>query len=248
MLESAYTLAFWQALGAIVWVNLLLSGDNAVVIALAARSLPERQQKLAVFWGSAAAIVMRVILTVFAVALLQLPWLKLLGGLLLLWIGVKLIVPEEDEADIESSDNLLQAVKTILIADLVMSLDNVIAVAAAAEQGPSETKILLLVIGLGLSIPIVIFGSVMMLKIMERFPIIITLGAALLGWIAGDIMVGDPAVSGWVKANAAWLHAWKVAPVAGAVFVVVLGKWLAAKHVALPEQAAPMAEVERPKG
>ena len=248
MLESAYTLAFWQALGAIVWVNLLLSGDNAVVIALAARSLPERQQKLAVFWGSAAAIVMRVILTVFAVALLQLPWLKLVGGLLLLWIGVKLIVPEEDEADIESSDNLLQAVKTILIADLVMSLDNVIAVAAAAEQGPSETKLLLLVIGLGLSIPIVIFGSVMMLKIMERFPIIITLGAALLGWIAGDIMVGDPAVSGWVKANAAWLHAWKVAPVAGAVFVVVLGKWLAARHDAELEQAAPMAEVERPKG
>ncbi|TAK45341.1 MAG: TerC family protein [Betaproteobacteria bacterium] len=248
MLESVYTLAFWQALGAIIWVNLLLSGDNAVVIALAARSLPERQQKLAVFWGSAAAIVMRVILTVFAVALLQLPWLKLVGGLLLLWIGVKLIVPEEDEADIESSDNLLQAVKTILIADLVMSLDNVIAVAAAAEQGPPETKILLLVIGLGLSIPIVIFGSVMMLKIMERFPIIITLGAALLGWIAGEIMVTDPAISGWVKANAAWLHAWKVAPIAGAALVVALGKWLAAKHEAGPGQVEPAAETERPKG
>ena len=112
MLDSFYTLAFWQALGAIIWVNLLLSGDNAVVIALAARSLPAHQQKLAVFWGSAAAIIMRVVLTIFAVALLQLPWLKLVGGVLLLWIGVKLMVPEEGGEDIKTSDNLLQAVKT----------------------------------------------------------------------------------------------------------------------------------------
>jgi len=235
MLDAVYTLAFWQALGAIIWVNLLLSGDNAVVIALAARSLPQKQQKLAVFWGSAAAIIMRVILTIFAVALLQLPWLKLVGGVLLLWIGVKLIVPEDDEADIKSSDNLIQAVKTILIADLVMSLDNVIAVAAAAEQGPAETKIMLLIIGLALSIPIVIFGSVMMLKVMERFPIIITLGAALLGWIAGDIMVTDPAIAGWVRASAAWLHDWKVAPIVGAVFVVIVGKWIAKKKTETPE-------------
>jgi YjbE family integral membrane protein len=200
------------------------------VIALAARSLPARQQKLAVFWGSAAAIIMRVVLTVFAVALLQLPWLKLIGGLLLLWIGVKLLVPEEDEENIESSDNLLQAVKTILIADLVMSLDNVIAVAAAAEQGPEGTKLALLIIGLALSIPIVIFGSTLMLKVMERFPIIITLGAALLGWIAGDIMVTDPAIAGWVKANVAWLHEWKVAHVAGAGLVVALGMWIARRH------------------
>ena len=230
MLDAVYTLAFWQALGAIIWVNLLLSGDNAVVIALAARSLPQKQQKLAVFWGSAAAIIMRVILTIFAVALLQLPWLKLVGGVLLLWIGVKLIVPEDDEADIKSSDNLIQAVKTILIADLVMSLDNVIAVAAAAEQGPAETKIMLLIIGLALSIPIVIFGSVMMLKVMERFPIIITLGAALLGWIAGD-----HDVAGWVRASAAWLHDWKVAPIVGAVFVVIVGKWIAKKKTETPE-------------
>src|SRR5689334_19372205 len=191
MIETLSDVAFWQALGAIIWVNLLLSGDNAVVIALAARSLPPQQQKLAIFWGSAAAIILRVILTVFAVALLQLPWLKLIGGVLLLWIGVKLMVPEEGEEDIKSSDNLLQAVKTILIADLVMSLDNVIAVAAAAEQGPPEAKIVLLVIGLALSIPIVIFGSTLMLKVMGRFPVIITLGAALLGYIAGDIMATD---------------------------------------------------------
>jgi YjbE family integral membrane protein len=244
MLDAVYTLAFWQALGAIIWVNLLLSGDNAVVIALAARSLPPQQQKLAVFWGSAAAIIMRVVLTIFAVALLQLPWLKLIGGLLLLWIGVKLIVPEEGEENIQSSDNLFQAVKTILIADLVMSLDNVIAVAAAAEQGPAETKVLLLVIGLALSIPIVIFGSVLMLKVMGRFPVIITLGAALLGWIAGDIMVGDPAIVDWVKASAPWLHEWRVAPVAGAAFVVILGKSIAARHEAAKEVPAAQAAAE----
>jgi len=238
MLEMLGNVSFWQSLGAIIWVNLLLSGDNAVVIALAARSLPEKQQKLAVFWGSAAAIIMRVILTVFAVALLQLPWLKLIGGVLLLWIGVKLIVPEEGEENIQSSDNLMSAVKTILIADLVMSLDNVIAVAAAAEQGPPEAKFALLVIGLALSIPIVIFGSTLMLKVMDRFPVIITLGAALLGWIAGDIMVTDPAIVTWVKANAAWLMEWKVAPVAGAVLVVAVGKWLAGSHAEPETQEA----------
>ena len=247
MLEALTEPAFWQALGAIIWVNLLLSGDNAVVIALAARSLPPRHQKLAVFWGSAAAIIMRVILTVFAVALLQLPWLKLIGGLLLLWIGVKLLVPEhEDGEGVEASDNLWQAVKTILIADLVMSLDNVIAVAAAAEQGPPATKFLLLIIGLALSIPIVIFGSTLMLKVMSRFPIIITLGAALLGWIAGDIMVTDPAIVDWVTANAAWLDKGKVASIVGALFVVALGKWIAARAAA-HETPAPVVDLAQPQ-
>jgi len=248
MLEMLADFSFWKALGVIVWVNLLLSGDNAVVIALAARSLPARQQKLAVFWGSAAAIVMRVILTIFAVALLQQPWLKLVGGLLLLWIGVKLLVPEEDDENIESSDSLFQAVKTILIADLVMSLDNVIAVAAAAEQGPTEGKIILLVIGLGLSIPIVIFGSTLLLTVMERYPVIITIGAALLGWIAGEMGVTDPVIAEWVKANAAWLHDWKVAAIAGAALVVMLGKRLAAKHDAELAQAQPAPGTEPPKG
>jgi YjbE family integral membrane protein len=240
MVETVSGLLFWQALGAIIWVNLLLSGDNAVVIALAARSLPAKQQKLAVFWGSAAAIILRVILTLFAVALLQLPWLKLIGGVLLLWIGVKLIVPEEGGEDIESSDNLLQAVKTILIADLVMSLDNVIAVAAAAEQGPPEAKVSLLIIGLALSIPIVIFGSTLMLKVMGRFPVIITLGAALLGWIAGDIMVTDPAIAPWVKANFAAFLEWKAAPIAGALFVVALGKWVASRQESAAGAAPPV--------
>lgn len=226
-MEMLAEVEFWKALGLIIWVNLLLSGDNAVVIALAARSLPPHQQGKAVFWGSAAAIVMRVVLTIFAVALLQLPWLKLVGGMLLLWIGVKLLVPEDGEDDIQSSDNLMAAIKTILIADLVMSLDNVIAVAAAAEQGPPAAKFVLLIIGLALSIPIVIFGSVMMLKLMERFPVIITLGGALLGYIAGDIMVTDPAIKDWVLENAAWLHEQHIGAIGGAAFVYLVGTWLA---------------------
>lgn len=226
-MEMLSNVDFWKALGAIIWVNLLLSGDNAVVIALAARSLPAKQQKLAVFWGSAAAIIMRVVLTIFAVALLQLPYLKLIGGVLLLWIGVKLLVPEEGEEDIKAGSNMLEAVKTILIADLVMSLDNVIAVAAAAEQGPAAAKTVLLIAGLAISIPIVIFGSTLMLRLMERFPMIITLGGTLLGYIAGDIMVGDPAIKDWVTANAAWLHDMRVSAIAGAVLVLGLGKWLA---------------------
>lgn len=242
MLESVADFAFWKALGAIIWVNLLLSGDNAVVIALAARSLPQRQQGTAVFWGSAAAIVMRVLLTVFAVALLQLPWLKLVGGLLLLWIGVKLLVPEDGDESIQGGDSLLQAIKTILIADLVMSLDNVIAVAAAAEQGPPHAKILLLVLGLAISIPIVIFGSTVMLRMMERFPVIITLGGALLGYIAGEIMVTDPAIRDWVAADAAWLVQYKAAGAAGAALVVALGLWLARRASA--EAAAQQASVE----
>lgn len=246
MLESAADLAFWKALGAIIWVNLLLSGDNAVVIALAARALPQRQQRSAVFWGSAAAIVMRVLLTIFAVALLQLPWLKLLGGLLLLWIGVKLLVPEDGDESIESGDSLLQAIKTILIADLVMSLDNVIAVAAAAEQGPAQAKIALLVLGLAISIPIVIFGSTVMLRMMERFPVIITLGGALLGYIAGEIMATDPAIRDWVAANAAWLVEYKAAGAAGAALVVALGLWLARRAGTGPSAQQSGVEAEHP--
>ena len=226
---------FWIGLGKIIWVNLLLSGDNAVVIALAARSLPPAQQKMAVFWGAGAAVVMRIILTIFAVALLTLPWLKIVGGLLLLWIGVKLLVPEEDGDDIASSDNLFQAIKTILIADLVMSLDNVLAVAAAADSAAPTVELVamkytLLVLGLAISIPIVIFGSTLMLKFMERWPVIITAGGALLGWIAGEMMVTDPAIDAWVEHNARWLEEMRVAAIAGAVLVVIIGMWLAKRQ------------------
>ncbi|MDB5865166.1 MAG: integral rane protein [Betaproteobacteria bacterium] len=215
--------AFWVALLQIIGVNIVLSGDNAVVIALAARSLPPKQQKAAILWGSGAAVIMRIILTIVAVEMLKLPYLKLIGAVLLLWIAVKLLIPEEEgEEGISTSDNLIAAIKTILIADLVMSLDNVIGVAAAAKG-----SLTLLILGLAISIPLVVFGSTLLLKLMGRFPIIITIGAALLGWVAGEMAVTDPLIRDWVDANMHWLH-W-VAPAAGAVLVVVTGKWFASR-------------------
>ena len=212
---------FWTGLMAIIWVNIILSGDNAVVIALAARSLPEQQQKKAVMWGAGAAVVMRILLTIVAVELLELSFLKIIGSVLLIWIAVKLLIPEEGgEEDIASSNNLFAAIKTILIADLVMSLDNVIAVAAAAKG--SE---LLLILGLGISIPLVVFGASMLLKLMERYPVIITIGAGILGLVAGEMIITDPVLLHRVEEHAKWLH-W-VAPAAGAVLVVFTGKTLA---------------------
>ncbi len=227
MLAMLATPEFWVGLLKIIWVNLLLSGDNAVVIALAARSLPARQQKQAIFWGSGAAIVMRILLTLFAVALLALPWLKIVGGLLLMWIGVQLLVPDEGDDEIVSSDNLITAVRTILVADLVMSLDNVVGVAAAAETAPGDAKIVLLILGLAISIPIIIFGSTVVLHLMERFPVIITFGGGLLGWIAGEMMVTDPVIAGWVQGQAAWLHSYYGAAIAGAAAVIAIGTAIA---------------------
>ena len=185
--------AFWAALGSIILANILLSGDNAVVIALAARSLPPHQQKQAILFGSGAAIVMRIGLTILAAEMLKWPYLKIIGGRLLLNIGVRLMLDDGEEGDAQDADSnagMLAAVRTILIADLVMSLDNVLAVAAAAKGNTT-----LLVLGLAISIPLIIFGSTLLLKIMERFPIIITAGAALLGFLAGEMLLTDPAVS-----------------------------------------------------
>lgn len=226
------TASFWTGLLAIIWVNVILSGDNAVVIALAARSLPKHQQSKAVFWGAGAAVLLRIVLTIIAVEALKWPYLKIIGGVLLLWIAIKLLTPEDDGPDVESSDNLIQAIKTILIADLVMSLDNVLGVAAVAKG-----SMLLLVLGLAISIPIVIFGATMLMKLMERFPIIITIGAALLGWVAGEMLVTDPSLVGWISAHWPWMHihlplglgeiSW--AAIAGAAVVVIFGKLLAAR-------------------
>jgi len=232
-MDEVLTTHFWLGLGTIIWVNIILSGDNAVVIALAARSLPARQQRLAILWGAGAAVVLRIILTVVAVKLLEFPYLKLAGAAALLWIAVKLLVPEEGGGDeVQSSSHLVGAIKTILIADLVMSTDNVIAVAAAAKG-----SILLLVLGLLISIPLVIFGATMLMKLMERYPIIITLGAAILGWTAGDLAVTDPAVAGWIKANLHWLDSFYLTHIAGAVSVVAVGRWLAGRKPAAPEKA-----------
>lgn len=213
--------AFLIALLKIIWVNILLSGDNAVVIALAARNLPAGQQRRAIVAGSGAAIALRVVLTLFAVQLLQLPWLKLAGAALLLWIGVQLLVDNDDSTDVHAHTTLWGAVRTILIADLVMSLDNVIAVAGAANSAPERLRLPLLVIGLGLSIPLIIFGSTLLLKLMQRFPAIITLGAALLGFVAGEMATADIAVHGWFDTH---LHDLDGSiSIAGAIFVVGVG-------------------------
>lgn len=235
MIEFLSDHQFWVGLGQIILINIVLSGDNAVVIALAARSLPPRQQKLAVFWGAGAAVVMRIILTVVAVELLRYPYLKIVGALLLFWIAIKLLQPEDgSDDDVESSENLWAAIKTILIADLVMSLDNVIAVAAAAKG-----SLLLLILGLAISIPLVVFGATLLMKLMDRWPVIITIGAGLLGWVAGEMIVTDPSIKEWVDASAAYLH-W-VSPATGVAFVVVLGKWLAARAGAARREVVDLA-------
>jgi len=234
MLEELVTQAFWVGLLKIIGVNIILSGDNAVVIALAARSLPPQQQRKAVFWGAGAAVILRIILTIFAAALLTLPWLKLVGSLLLFWIGVKLLIPEEGDDNIRASDQLLSAIKTILIADLVMSLDNVIAVAAAAGG-----SYVLLILGLAISIPLVVFGATLLIKLMERFPVIITLGAGLIGWVAGEMLVADGALKGWFTSlgmeyrgeepYVSGLSVELIAAAIGFAFVIALGKWLAGR-------------------
>ena len=228
-MEHISDASFWIALAKIIWVNILLSGDNAVVIAMAARSLPLHQRQKAIIGGSAAAIVLRVILTVFAVALLQFSYLKIIGAILLFWIAVQLLLPEEGGADgIKGADQLWAAIRTILIADLVMSLDNVIGVAAAAESGPPESRLLLLILGLGLSIPLIIFGSQLLLTVMEKYPVIITLGAALLGYVAGEMLVTDNAVAAYFHGVGA---TWKaLVEIGGAVGVVLVGRWLSGRR------------------
>jgi YjbE family integral membrane protein len=222
-MEMLQTPEFWIGLVKIVWINIILSGDNAVVIALAARTLPAHQQGKAVLWGSGAAVVLRIVLTVIAAKLLALPYLQIVGGLLLLWIGVQLLGDEDDagEGEVRHHASLMSAVRTILIADLVMSLDNVIAVAAAAQGSMT-----LLILGLAISIPLVIFGATLMVKLMERFPVIVVAGAALIGWVAGETIVGDAVFADFLAANH-WLH--YAGALAGAVIVVVFGKILQAR-------------------
>ncbi|MDB5879221.1 MAG: Integral rane protein TerC [Variovorax sp.] len=218
-MEFLQTPDFWLNLLKIVWINIILSGDNAVVIALAARSLPPAQQRKAVFIGSGAAVVLRIVLTVVAAKLLALPYLQIIGGMLLLWIGLQLL-GDDDGGEGESKEygSMFAAVRTILIADLVMSLDNVIAVAAAAQGNTT-----LLILGLAISIPLVIFGSTLMIKLMERFPIIVLLGAVLIGWVGGETIAGDVSLEG-VRAAYPWLH--YAGAVAGAAFVLIVGRFL----------------------
>jgi YjbE family integral membrane protein len=200
------TAAFWLALSQIIVADLLLAGDNAVVIALAVRSLPAAQQKKAIIFGTVAAVVMRVSLTIVAAQLLTLPYLKLVGAALLVYVAVGLVLPDDDDPEgslpgaTGPTGSMASAIRTILIADLVMSLDNVIAVAAA-----SRGDTFLLVAGLLISIPLVVYGSTLLLKVVERYPLIVWGGAALLGYVAGDIAVHDPAIEAWATAQAAAL-------------------------------------------
>lgn len=225
MFADVLTPQFWLALVEITWINILLSGDNAVVIALASRSLPTEQRRWAILGGSAGAIILRVFFCLIVVWLMNVPYLKLIGGLLLLWIGVKLIVPEDEHGEdkIAAKSNLFGAIQTIVIADAVMSLDNVIAIAAAARGSTT-----LIVIGLLISVPLIVFGSQLVLKVLLRFPILVMFGGGLLGWIAGDIMSTDPAVLAHVPVDPHLMH--NVAKPAFAGLVVTVG-WLLARRV-----------------
>jgi YjbE family integral membrane protein len=224
--------AFFVALVQIIGINIVLSGDNAVVIALACRSLPPRQQRIGVILGAGAAVGLRILFTVFVTWLMATPFLKLGGGLLLLWVGYKLMVEDEtSEDDVNASGNLFGAIRTIMIADAVMSLDNVLAVAAAASG-----NLTLLIAGLLISIPLVVYGATLMMILITRFPFIVTLGAALIGYVGGEVIVTDPALQPWIDTNAHWLHG--VAPILCAVLVVDCGKFFAPARVHVPHGAS----------
>lgn len=223
-MEEFMTGAFWLAVGQIILIDILLGGDNAVVIALACRNLPPKQRKLGIIYGTIGAIVLRVILIAFALALLAIPYLKIVGAALLLWIGVQLLQPEGEEAhSINPSDKLWGAVKTVILADLVMSIDNVLAIAGAAQGAGQSHQLPLVIFGLLVSIPIIVWGSQIVLKLMERFPIIITLGAMLLGWIAGQMAYTDPAMAGIRPEGKVWEYTFAAT---GAVLVWAVGTWL----------------------
>lgn len=223
-MEAFSTPAFWIAVGQIILIDILLGGDNAVVIALACRGLPPKQRRLGIIYGTAGAIGLRVILIAFALALLTVPYLKLVGAVLLLWIGVKLLVPhdEDDHANISASDKLWGAIKTVIVADLVMSVDNVLAIAGAAESAGAH-QLPLVIFGLVVSIPIIVAGSQIVLKLMDRFPWIITAGGMLLGWIAGQMAYTDPAAKPYLPDQKVWEYA---AAAAGALIVLLIGKTL----------------------
>ena len=227
-MEAFLTPEFWLAVGQIIMIDILLGGDNAIVIALACRNLPPDLRRKGILWGTAGAIALRVVLIFFAMSLLALPYLKLVGAALLIWIGVKLLVPEEEgHGDLKASDKLLGAIKTIIVADFVMSVDNVIGIAAAAQTAGQEGHQMPLVIfGLLVSIPIIVWGSGLVLRLMDRFPLIITGGGMLLGWIAGTLAVTDPAILHLVPQEATLRY---VAGGLGALLVLVLGKALAGR-------------------
>jgi YjbE family integral membrane protein len=234
-MEVLLTAPFWIAVGQIILIDIVLGGDNAVVIALACRGLPPAQRKMGIIYGTAGAIVLRVILIAFALALLAVPYLKVVGAVLLIWIGVKLMMPsgDDDHTNITASDKLWSAVKTVIVADLVMSIDNVLAIAGAAE-GAGSHQLVLVIFGLLVSIPIIVAGSQIVLKLMDRFPIIITLGAMLLGWIAGQMAWTDPAIKPYLPVEKVWEYA---AAAGGALLVLAISKIVVARQAVNPDPA-----------
>jgi len=223
------TTAFWLPLLEIIWIDILLSGDNAVVIALACRSLPEGQRTLGVILGSGAAVALRVVFTVLVVELLGLPFVKIASGVLLLWIGVRLAREEAARKEITQANTLWSAIRIVVVADAVMSLDNMVAVAAAAKGSK-----LLILLGLALSIPLLVFGSTLVLPLLNRFPVLVWAGAVLLGWIAGDLIGADPDLAAWLRVRWPGFDTWD-GP-AGAALVPVIA-WLRRRHKAPTRQA-----------
>jgi YjbE family integral membrane protein len=235
MLEFFQTLS-WAAVFQIILIDILLGGDNAVVIALACRNLPAKQRMQGILWGTAGAIALRVALIAFALTLLSVPFLKVVGALLLVWVGVKLLIPEDDaHGKIEGGASVWSAVKTIIVADFVMSLDNVIAIAGAAQGANPDHQIGLVIFGLVISVPIIIWGSTLVLKLIDRYPSVVMFGAALLGWIAGGMLITDVFIverfgepTGMAKL---------IAEIIGAAFIVVVGRMIASRRRTAVEAA-----------
>jgi YjbE family integral membrane protein len=227
MLASFTDPEMWTALVKIAVINVVLSGDNAVVIALACRSLNPKDQRKAFIIGTAGIVVLMTLLTLFAAALMTIPYIQLVGSVLLLWIGIKLLLPEDGDGDLKGSSNFWEAVKTIIIADIVMSLDNVLGMAGAAKGHYA-----MLFLGLLITMPLILFGSAMLMKLMERFPVFITIGAALIGYVAGEMVIGDIATKDYVESHLAFLDKYFVAALAGALIVVLVGKMLGKRKLA----------------
>jgi YjbE family integral membrane protein len=245
-LDDMMQAPFWVAVAQIIGVNVILSGDNAVVIALACMMLPPRQRMWGMILGAGVAVLLRVLFTLVVAQAMEYPYLKLVGGILLLWVAVKLVVPDEaDEGKVESAETLWRAVRIVAIADIVMSLDNVIAIAASAQSAAERVdmahaaaiKTTLIIFGLATSVPLIVAGSAILMSLLERFPILVWAGGALLGWVAGDIMIKDEALNQWFNpAVIASLHYWAAA--AGALFVVGVGYLMRSRRAAAKRQPA----------
>lgn len=233
---------FWLGLGKIIWINIILSGDNAVVIALACRSLPERTRWWGIVLGAGVAILLRVIFTGIVTTLLDVQGLKIAGAAALVWIAIDLIIPTNKgkESGVEAAENLWRAVRVVAIADLVMSLDNVIAIAGAAKG-----SWLLITVGLATSIPLIIAGAALITALFDRFPILVQAGAALLGWVAGEMAITDPVVLAWL--GEAMVHSLEIpAAASGAALVLSVGAWLTSIRKRRMRETAKLAKSHGP--